>query len=97
MNDLIAISPKALGMITIALNLMGVLLKHGVPFLENRWIPHILIATGGITACVTDGWRLEIFLLGAAAALTSIGAHQTAVMTIDAIKGDPEKKQEPPQ
>lgn len=57
---------------------IGLIVKHGIKKLDNKFIPVIVAVSGVILACVTQrGISLDIIAQGIISGWASTGIHQT--------------------
>lgn len=82
MNDLVLpgdVDVRLFGAVIAALWSIGAILKHGIPSLENRWIPLILLPLGVVAVLsLASEVNPKVVVLAVSAVAIAIGGHQIA-------------------
>lgn len=86
----ISVNPVHFALVVALLNGLGKAAKE-MPFLNNRVIPILLCAVGGVAHGFLSGWSAESIIVGATAGLGAVGVHQLATNTAPE-KSDSEEK-----
>lgn len=78
-------------MIVPALNVVGIVLKHSIPQLSNKYIPLILMSLGIIATCGLSGLSVVNVIQGILVSSSAIGLHSVAKDQVKLIKNKENK------
>ena len=89
--DFSALSEYFVLVVLVACLVVGYIIKSGLNFIPNKFIPTILAVLGAVLNAVVTGLSVESIVYGAVMGLASTGMHQAFKQFVENKKGnDPE-------